>query len=139
MGPNTGQIGIKTSGSPFTLTDLNWRVAGVGDYNGDGRADIVWRNIATGLNAIWMMNGVSILSSGPVPTVTDQSWKIVGTGDYDGDGLSDLLWRNDSTGQNYLWRMNGLSIMPDCAICSPASTTGDIYTVSDTNWKVITK
>jgi len=139
LGPNTGQIGIKTSGSPFTLTDLNWRVAGVGDYNGDGRADIVWRNIATGLNAIWMMNGVSILSSGPVPTVTDQSWKIVGTGDYDGDGLSDLLWRNDSTGQNYLWRMNGLSIMPDCAICSPASTTGDIYTVSDTNWKVITK
>ena len=61
LGPNTGQIGIKTSGSPFTLTNLNWRVAGVGDYNGDGRADIVWRNIATGLNAIWMMNGVSIL------------------------------------------------------------------------------
>ena len=28
-------------------------VAGVGDFNGDGKSDILWRNTSTGVNAIW--------------------------------------------------------------------------------------
>jgi len=29
----------------------------VGDFNGDGRADILWRNSSTGENYVWLMNG----------------------------------------------------------------------------------
>ena len=36
-----------------TLADLNWKVAGTGDFDGDGKSDICWRNTSTGQNYIW--------------------------------------------------------------------------------------
>src|SRR5438309_2759281 len=48
------------------------------------RSDIVWRNSATGENAIWlMMNGLTVASYGYVNTVDDPAWQIQGTGDLD--------------------------------------------------------
>jgi hypothetical protein len=34
-----------------------WETARLGDYNGDGRSDILWRNTSNGNNIIWQMNG----------------------------------------------------------------------------------
>jgi hypothetical protein len=33
--------------------DINWWITGVDDFNGDGKADLLWRNYSTGRNAIW--------------------------------------------------------------------------------------
>ena len=33
------------------MADLNWQVAGTGDFDGDGKSDIFWRNTSTGENA----------------------------------------------------------------------------------------
>ena len=41
------------------VADQNWKVVGTGDFNGDGKSDILWRNTSTGENAIW--------NSGDVP------------------------------------------------------------------------
>jgi hypothetical protein len=78
-----------------------------GDFDGDGKSDLVWRNMTTGQNAVWYMNGSSLVSSNMMPPVTDQAWHIVGIGDFDGDGKPDLVWRNTTTGQNAVWYMNG--------------------------------
>jgi hypothetical protein len=32
----------------------------VGDFDGDGRSDILWRHDATGQNLIWFMNGATL-------------------------------------------------------------------------------
>src|SRR2546428_2893542 len=37
---------LGTEGYLRTVTDLNWQVQAVGDYNADGKADILWRNSA---------------------------------------------------------------------------------------------
>src|SRR5438309_3703271 len=42
------------------VADLNWKVAGVGDFDGDGKTDILWRNTSTGQNYICFMDGTTI-------------------------------------------------------------------------------
>ena len=85
------------SGTPFCCKDLN----------GDGKADIVWRN-ASGEVYIWLMNGLSILSQGSLGVIGND-WQIAGVGDFNGDGKADIVWRNAS--QVYISLMNGMSIL----------------------------
>src|SRR6266480_4161457 len=103
-----------------------WQVQGVGDFDGDGRADILWRNLATGENYVWLMNGQTIASGGFLTQVGGQAWQVKGIGDFDGDGKADILWRNSSTGENYIWLMNGLTI----------ASQGLVSVVADQAWQV---
>src|SRR5204862_142467 len=77
------------------------------DFNGDGRADILWRNSSTGENHVCLMNGTTITGGGSVRTEPDQNWKVAGGGDFNGDGTADILWRYSPTGENYVYLMNG--------------------------------
>jgi hypothetical protein len=86
------------------------------DVNGDGKADIVWRNSDSGKNALWTMNGVSIASNDGINRVANLTWKIAGRGDFDGDGKSDLLWRNSASGANVVYLMNGATITSNVGI-----------------------
>ena len=86
---------------------LNWSVAGTGDFNGDGKGDILWKDNA-GNVAIWLLNGLSVLQAGGLGNV-GTSWNVAETGDYNRDGKSDILWR-DTSGNTAIWFMNGLTI-----------------------------
>jgi chitodextrinase len=97
---------------PFaTVADLNWGIVGVGDFDGDGKADILLRNRATGDNLLWVMNGTTITSTVSVSPMPDLTWTVAGTGDFDGDGKADILWRNTTTGQDAIWFMNAATIV----------------------------
>uniref|UniRef100_UPI0025ED4454 FG-GAP repeat domain-containing protein n=1 Tax=Rhodoblastus sp. TaxID=1962975 RepID=UPI0025ED4454 len=89
------------------------RVAGVGDFNGDGMADVLWRN-TNGALYDWTMNGSRIVSSQPITyqgaaVILDASWSVAGVADFNGDGMADVLWRN-TNGALYDWTMNGSQI-----------------------------
>jgi hypothetical protein len=91
-------------------TPGNWVIAGLGDFNGDGLTDYLWRDTNSGTVAVWFTvgTGTQILSSvafGAVPS----AWSIAQTGDYNGDGYSDILWV-DNTGNVAIWFMNGPQI-----------------------------
>lgn len=79
------------------------------DLNGDGKADIVWRNVRTGEVAAWLMNGGLIGSSGLLGGVSSD-WQIVGVGDVNNDGMADIVWRNTRSGAVAVWFLNGLTI-----------------------------
>jgi hypothetical protein len=80
--------------------------AAVGDFNGDCRSDILWRNTSTQQVYEWFMNGATYSGSGS-PGSPTSNWVIQGAGDFDGDGKADILWRNSTTGEVYIWLMNG--------------------------------
>jgi hypothetical protein len=67
----------QSSGDSFTpnvyVTHVgtDWSVASIGDYNGDGRDDLVWRNDLDGMFTIWESTGDSFTPNvfvGGVPT-----------------------------------------------------------------------
>ncbi len=71
------------------------------DFNGDGKSDLLWRNMRSGMNLIW--RSALSASQQAVATVSDLGWKIAGVADFNGDGKSDILWRHESTGSNVYW------------------------------------
>jgi FG-GAP-like repeat len=67
----------------------------VGDFSGDGKADILWQN-SQGQVAMWQMNGDHIATNTTVGSIRTD-WHVAGTGDFNGDGKADIVWQN-STG-----------------------------------------
>jgi hypothetical protein len=126
--PMQGTVILAGEGYVRAVTDLSWDVAGVGDFDGDARSDILWRNAASGENYIYRMNGTAITAEGYIRAVTDLAWDVALLADFDGDGKTDIFWRNGATGENYLYPMDGLAIKP---------TEGFIRTISDLNWRVV--
>ena len=53
-----------------------WHVKDAGDYNGDGKADILWQN-DNGTPAVWLMDGVDVMTTGPALSNPGAAWHIV--------------------------------------------------------------
>lgn len=79
-----------------------------GDFNGDGKADILWTD-AGGNVYMWLNNGNGSFTSSLV-THAIAGWQVVGTVDINGDGKGDLIWFNPATGQMTYWLMNGATL-----------------------------
>jgi hypothetical protein len=57
------------------VIDPLWKIVGTGDFNSDGKCDILWQNRATNECGIWLMDGtrrLGMVSLGRVPA----AWEI---------------------------------------------------------------
>jgi hypothetical protein len=128
---------IASYGYAPVVLDTNWRVDGIGDFNGDGKSDMLWRYYGSdyyqGLNVIWYMDGQTLTSYGYPTAITNLNWKVDGIGDYDGDGKGDILWRYYGSGYhqglNVVWYMDGATI----------KSQENLTVVWDTNWRIVNR
>jgi hypothetical protein len=86
----------------------------IGDFNGDGRADLLWRDTTNGWVSTW---GPSLIAAAGVGN-PGTGWTPVGTGDYNGDGKADILFQN-TDGTPMIWTLNGTSITTITTLTDP--------------------
>jgi hypothetical protein len=138
------KVGEQTNG--LQANPALWRISGTGDFNGDGKADILWRNKQTGELVVWYMTTVgdqAVLAGSDylwdathtVHLAPSLDWQIVGTSDFDGDGKRDLAWQNDD-GRLQIWQMNGTTLSaqysvgqvdPNWRLAALANVAGDPF------------
>ena len=79
-----------------------------GDFNRDGRTDLLWRHQTTGSLYVWfLVDGKMTSGANLQPDRADRNSLVAGLGDLDRDTHTDLLWQNPKTGDLTAWLMNG--------------------------------
>jgi hypothetical protein len=107
----------KTGEAPIlNVAPPDYVIEGIGDFNGDGRADIAFRQFTGAGNvAIWFLGGASgnqVISAQFVPGVFGNGgWQADAIADFNNDGKADFLWRNQSSGTAVIYYMNGTSVV----------------------------
>ena len=120
----------------------DWQIKGVGDFNGDGKDDIVWQH-ADGQAAMWLMDGTEATFVGAVgPFNPGANWQIQGTGDFNDDGKDDILWQ-ETGGLVAEWHMDGTqtTFVGAVGMSQPGSPlfTGEFNNGNELDWSVYSK
>ena len=105
--------------------DLNWQLAGIEDFDGDGKDDILLRHT----NGTWMgylMDASTIRESGQVALTSEVAWTFQGIADFNADGRADVLLRHVDGNWRYL-ALNGLSVVD----------SGELVIQSDPHWQLV--
>jgi hypothetical protein len=127
LGASNGGF-VDNVANAYTNVSVSWHVANVGDFNGDGRDDILWRN-DDGRITNWLGTATGGFSDNVANAYNGVSldWQVAGTGDFNGDGRDDILWRNnDGRMTDWLSTANG-GYQPNSA---------NLYTSVATDWHI---
>ena len=96
-----------------------WKAISSGDFNGDGKSDILWQNTSSKAIKVYEMNGSDVINA--PATQAAAGLTAIGTGDFNGDGNSDILFQNVA-GQAVVWFMYGDIHTGTKTIAKPAGT-----------------
>ena len=137
---STGQVYMQfftASGMPgngaFIWTEPNaaWQIVATPDFDGDGKADILWWNSVTGQTYAMQMDGTTIVAQGGFFTQPDTRWSVAAVGDFAGSGKrNQILWHDASTGEVLLMTvtLSGGTF---------GQTAQPVYRSSSTAWKIV--
>jgi hypothetical protein len=113
--PTYGLVATWLMNSPAAVTSATfpgavgagspWVLSRMGDVNGDGRADLVWRNSSSGQVLVWLLTPAGTLNGTLNHGTAPLNYELRGIGDFNADGIADLLWFDPTNGVVALWLM----------------------------------
>lgn len=131
--------GTTTSGKSWvTLQGAPWAVVGTGDFDKNGRNDILYQNTTTGQLMVMQLgsNGMTYttkywLGNALAPAT---NWVLQGVADFNGDGNADVMFRRSTDGQVQVWltSTDGLTVASKVWV-APRSTNWIIKGFGDLN------
>jgi uncharacterized repeat protein (TIGR01451 family) len=106
--------------SPWPTGELPlWKIAGIGDFNGDGDSDIIWQHDSNNLASMWINDETDVLTVGqlgsggtlpvgapPVFPYGPFGFDIKAIGDVNADGKDDVI-SQQVNGDVVIWQMDG--------------------------------
>ncbi len=115
--------------SPATAS-LDWKVAGVDDFNADGEQDLLMWNAVTGAVEFWLMNGSARVGPAlPLTGALAPPWKPSATADFNHDGQPDVVYRNSTTQAIVVWTLGGTTKVGEI-VPNPAQA-------AHANWEIV--
>ncbi len=116
------------------------------DFDGDGKADILFRVANSNTFALWKMDGaiadvpqIYELETDPPGSIFDETFAV---GDFDGNGIQDLFVRNSATGEVLVGLLDeNLDLIPEGDPNGPTQSgplrlDGAIYNLPG-NWELL--
>jgi subtilisin-like proprotein convertase family protein len=102
----------------FVLTVALQTARNEGDFNRDGKADLLLQH-NNGTMAAWFMNGTTVTGGAFFnPSTAGTGWKLITSADFNRDDSPDLLFQH-TDGSLAIWYMNGMNLLSG-ALVSPA-------------------
>jgi hypothetical protein len=121
---------LATNGLSFNVQAADgWRFQDLGDFNGDGKSDILLSNDVTHGLCVCEMDGTELGAHAlSFNVAAGNGWHFQDLADFDGDGKTDILLINDLTHGVYVCEMNGTQL----AANGQAGTVADGWHFADT-------
>lgn len=96
--------GIKQSVRPGFMTSCcGWLFSGVGDFDGNGKHDVLLRNARSGLWHIYYLDGTGLNNNDNISLDSGTEFFAQAITDFNGDGKGDVLLRHETSGE---WQLN---------------------------------
>jgi hypothetical protein len=117
--PLNGMIGRGTASATIRNDDT------AADWNGDGKADLLWREMESGHTVLMFMQTTTATHWAGLNVLVPVNWRMAGFADFDDNGQADILWQDEESGTLAVAFMSG------------AEMTSVLFPAAMPEWRVV--
>jgi Ca2+-binding RTX toxin-like protein len=128
---NTAGNQIAANSTLVSGVGTDWQIAKTFDFNGDGRSDILWRNVNSGAITVWTGSEQGWTANAYASAGAGTATTIGAVGDVDGDGKDDVVWQKD--GGTSVWQSTGSGLRQNTAFDVSTGTGVKLVGAGDFN------
>lgn len=118
---------------PTSNIASDWELLGLGDIDGNGIDDVLWRRHSNDTVVAQIIDGCNQPGLLVLGGTVDPGWDIAGMGDVDANGIVDLLWLNATDNTMIEWLVSEDGVVAETSIDMAGQSGWDTIAVADFN------